>query len=54
MGFPTKNDHFGVFWGVPSFKETSNRGLMVFTKSLGIFPFFKAIPFWGRMADDSL
>ena len=22
MGFPTKKDHFGVFWGVPSFKET--------------------------------
>ena len=20
-GFPTKNDHFGVFWGVPPFKE---------------------------------
>ena len=23
MGFPTKNDHFGVFWGVSPFKETS-------------------------------
>ena len=22
MGFPTKNDHFGVFFGVPPFKET--------------------------------
>ena len=22
IGFPTKNDHFGVFWGVPPFKET--------------------------------
>ena len=22
MGFPFKNDHFGVFWGVPPFKET--------------------------------
>ena len=22
MGFPTKNDHFRVFWGVPPFKET--------------------------------
>ena len=23
MGFPTKNDHFGVFWGEqPPFKET--------------------------------
>ena len=22
MGFPTKNDHFGVFLGVPPFKET--------------------------------
>ena len=22
MGFPTKNDHFVVFWGVPPFKET--------------------------------
>ena len=22
MGFPTKNYHFGVFWGVPPFKET--------------------------------
>ena len=21
-GFPTRNDHFGVFWGVPPFKET--------------------------------
>ena len=21
MGFPTKNDHFGVFLGVPPFKE---------------------------------
>ena len=25
MGFPTKNDHLGVFWGyIPPFKETSN------------------------------
>ena len=23
MGFPTKNDHFGVFWGVPPLKETT-------------------------------
>ena len=23
MGFPTKNDHFGVFWVIPPFKETS-------------------------------
>ena len=23
MGFPTKNDHFGVFWGYPYFLETS-------------------------------
>ena len=23
MGFPTINDHFGVFWGVSPFKETS-------------------------------
>ena len=22
MGFLTKNDHFGLFWGVPPFKET--------------------------------
>ena len=22
MGFPTKNDHFGVFWGYPHFLET--------------------------------
>ena len=22
MGFPTKNDHFGVFFGVPPFQET--------------------------------
>ena len=22
MGFPTKNDHFGVFWGYPYFLET--------------------------------
>ena len=22
MGFPTKNDHFGVFWGYPPFLET--------------------------------
>ena len=22
MGFPTKNYHFGVFWGKPPFKET--------------------------------
>ena len=22
MGFPTKNDHFVVFWGNPPFKET--------------------------------
>ena len=22
MGFPTKNDHFGVFWGLPPFSET--------------------------------
>ena len=22
MGFPTKNDHVGVLWGVPPFKET--------------------------------
>ena len=22
MGFPTKNDHFGVFWGVAPFQET--------------------------------
>ena len=21
-GFPTKNGHFGVFWGVPLFLET--------------------------------
>ena len=23
MGFPTKSDHLGVFWGVPPFQETS-------------------------------
>ena len=22
MGFPTRNDHFGVFWGYHQFKET--------------------------------
>ena len=22
MGFPTKNDHFAVFWGYPPFLET--------------------------------
>ena len=22
MGFPTKNDHFGVFWENPPFKDT--------------------------------
>ena len=22
MGVPSKNDHFGVFWGVPPFTET--------------------------------
>ena len=22
MGFPTKSDDFGLFWGVPPFKET--------------------------------
>ena len=21
MGFPTKNDHFGVFWGYPYFRK---------------------------------
>ena len=24
MGFPTKNDHFGVFWGYHHFRKHSN------------------------------
>ena len=30
MGFPTKNDHFGVFWGVPPFTETAIKETRVF------------------------
>ena len=34
MGFPTKNDHFGVFWGYPYFWKHPSFVLRKFTRHI--------------------
>ena len=36
MGFPTKNDHFGVFWGYHHFRKP-----LIYWKQYQTWPFFQ-------------
>ena len=51
MGFPTKNDHFGVFWGIPPFTETSMWTYNDISLRIQICPKISGFPLYSYSGD---